>query len=202
MDAEEYPDDVRRILDKYVDPESVTNAETKADLDDWDFANSQEVADALPTRDDVEIDRDTAHSDGVTTREEVEQKVAEADEVGVDERRDALTDAVAREVGAPTEQELQRAQIEAVNDTVTPGDVIEGDDRTSQISVVRDTSGDVVATVGGAGSTGRDVADELGADHYGSIEDFADGMSVEPAPDGRRGLLRDRDGDAVGEVEL
>lgn len=202
---EEYKDDARRIEKKYINPESETDDEVKADLEDADFAQASidEIKEWMLTREDVPLNETNAHRDGVTTREEVQREVEDADDVGFStDRRESITTEVSREIGAPTESDLQRAEIQMVSqETVTPGDVIEGDTRSSQISVVRNQQGEPVATIGGAGSSGRDVAEELGAEHYSSPQEYTDDLSAKPAPDGRRALLYSG-GEAVGEVDL
>lgn len=203
MSAAEYSDDAQRIERDYVDPNSQSYADVLDDLEDADFVNGKEVADWMLTRDDVDITGDTAHTNGVTTREEVAEAVSKADDVGYsEERKNALTDGVSRDVGAPKESELRKAEIGMVSETTTPSAEIEGDTRTSQLSLVRNQGGDVVGVVGGGGSAGKDVAEQLGADHYGGIKEFTDSLYAKPAPDGRKALLYDADGDTVGEVDL
>lgn len=201
--AGEYEDDARRIARDYVDPEAVDVEEIADELRDADFADAavDDVLSWFPDSEEVTTSLGEPHDEGITTREDVERVVDEVDEVGYeDERRDALTDAVSREVGAPSEAEARRAQLTAVSESVSPGDVIEGDDRSTPVSVVRSQSGDVVGTVGPAGS-GADVADELGTEYIGGPNDLTEQMRVEPAPGGREGLVY-VDDDPVGEVEL
>lgn len=203
MSAAEYSDDAQRIERDYVDPNSTTYDDVMGDLEEADFGNPDEIADWMLTTDKVGVTPDTAHTDGVTTREQVAEAVNDADEIGYsEERKKALTDRVSHDVGAPSESDLTRATIGMVNEQTTPSEQIEGDSRTSQLSLVRNQGGDVVGVIGGGGSAGRDVADELGADHYGSVQGFTKSLSAKPAPDGRKALLYDKDGDALGEVDL
>lgn len=201
--AGEYKEDAQRIERDYTDPESVDEDQLREDLEDADFAQAaiEDVVDWFNTREEVREMLGEPHEDGITTRKDVEVAVEATDEVGYSsERTDALTDAVSSEVGAPTAQEAQRAQLSAVNESVSPGDVIEGDERTTPVSVVRDTSGDVVGTVGSPG-TGRDVAEAVGGEYLGGPKDLADRMSVRPAPGGDEGLVY-VDDSPVGEVEI
>lgn len=202
---EEYREDARRIERDYVDPSSETTDDVAKDLENADFAQASidEIKEWVLTRDDVPLNDTNAHRDGVTTREDVLSEVEDADDVGFStDRRESITTEVSREIGAPTEGDLQQAEIRMVSqESVTPGDVIEGDDRRSQISVVRNQEGEAVATIGGAGSSGRDVAQALDAEHYGSPQEYTDSLSAKPAPDGRRALLYSG-GEAVGEVDL
>lgn len=201
--ASEYKEDARRIERDYVDPSSTSRGDIESDLKDADFGNPGEIADWMMDETDVGLDSSNTHLDGVTTREEVERAVNEADDIGYSsDRREALTDAVSKDVGAPRESDLRSAQFQALSqESVTPGEVIEGDSRRSQISVVRNMDGDPVATIGGGGSAGRDVAEALGATHYSSPQQFNDSMSAKPAPDGREALLYSDD-EAVGRVDL
>ena len=201
--ASEYSEDAQRIERDYVNPESTSRAEVEADLEAADFANPDEVGEWVTSAEDVGITPETAHTDGITTREQVEAAVEQADEVGYSsDRREALTDTVSRDVGAPSQSDLQRAQIQTLaQESVTPSEVIEGDTRTSQISVVRNQQGEAVAAIGGGGSAGEDVAQELGATHYSSPQSYNDSMTAKPAPGGRKALLYS-DGEAVGEVDL
>lgn len=200
----EYEEDARRIEREYVSPSSTTREEIEQDLQAEDFANEavDDIKEWILSEEDVGGPALAPHSDGVTTREEIEQAVEQADGVGYGQgRHEAVTSEIARDVGAPSESELQQATMSAVSEAVQPGEVIEGDDRSTPVSVVRDTDGNVAGTVGGAAA--RDVAEEMGAEHLGDLNDFRDSMTVRPAPDGSRGLLYAGDGDvAVGEVNL
>lgn len=201
--AGEYKEDAQRIERDYTDPESVDEDQLREDLEDADFAQAaiDDVVDWFNTGEEVRETLGEPHEDGITTREDVEAAVEATDEVGYSsERSDALTDAVSSEVGAPTAQEAQRAQLSAVSESVSPGEVIEGDDRSTPVSVVRDTGGDVVGTVGSPG-TGRDVAEAVGGEYLGGPQDLADRMSVRPAPGGDEGLVY-VDDSPVGEVDL
>lgn len=203
--AGEYNEDAKRIKRDYTDPEDVTDDELREALRDADFAEGaiDEIieGDWFPTTDEVSDELGEPHQKGITTREDVDAAVDRVDEVGYDDdTHDALTDAVSREVGAPTAQEAQRAQLEAVSESVTPGEVFEGDTRSTPVSVVRNTDGDVVGTAGPSGA-GRDVAEEYGVDYLGGPQDLADRMSVRPGPGGDEGLVY-VDDSAVGEVDL
>jgi len=202
--AGEYSDDAKRIKRDYTDAEDVTEDELREALRDADFADAaidEIMGDGwFPTADEVSEAVGEPHSDGITTREDVGDAVDAVDEVGYgDDTHDALTDAVSREVGAPSEQEAQRASIEAVSDTVTPGEVIEGDERSTPVSVVRNTDGETIGTVGG--NAADDVADELGVRSFGDVNEFSSSLSVRPAPGGNEGLVYAGD-EAVGEVDL
>ena len=201
--AGEYADDARRIRRDYSDPDDVEDDDLREALRDADFAEDaiDDILSWMPTAGEARDELGEPHESGITTREDVEGVVDAINEDGHDDEvADALTDAVSREVGAPTEAEAQRAQLSAVDETVAPGDVIDGDERSTPVSVVRSTDGDVVGTVGPSGS-GRDVADEIGGEYLGGPSDLADGMRVEPAPGGREGLVYVGD-DPVGEVDL
>lgn len=194
----EYGEDAKRIEREYVSPDSTSPEEIEEDLENADFANPDEVADWILSEEDVGGPTLDPHSDGVTTREEVESAVEQADGVGYSEsRREAVTDSLSSEIGAPTESELRGAQARAIGgaDDVTP------EDSSTTVSLVRDQNGEPAAVVGGTSRSGPEAAEEYGVDHYSSPQEFSDSMSVKPAPDGSRGLLY-ADGNAVGEVDL
>lgn len=200
MSETAYKDDAKRIERDYVRPESTSPEEIEADLENADFANPDEVGEWILSDEDVGGAALDPHSEGVTTREQVESDVEQADGVGYsDNRREAVTDSIASEIGAPSESELRGAQARAIGnaDTITP----EGG--STPVSVVRGNNGEPVAAVGGGSSAGPAVAEEQGVPHYSSPQSFSDSMSAKPAPDGSKALLYTNDGtDAVGEVDL
>lgn len=210
MSASEYQEDARRIERDYVDPESTEIEEIREDLEDADFAAAaiDDIEDWIPSRDDIAVpeDPDDAHSGGILTRDEVESAVNQADDIGYsEERRDALTDNVSRQIGAPEASELQQAQLQQVTESVTPSEVVEGDTRSTPVSVVRDTEGDVVGTVGAEGPSTA-VAEEVGGEHLGDLNEFRSSQRAQPAPGGRQAGLyvETPSGERrmVGEVDL
>lgn len=197
--AGEYEEDARRIKSDYTDPDDVEEGDLRDALEDADFAQSSidDVLSWIPNAEEVREAVGEPHADGITTREDVEAAVDSVDGVGYDDgSHDALTDAVASEVGAPTEQEARRVQIEA-----TTGDVRTPEDgRSTSASVVRNTHGDAVGVVGPKG-WGSEVAETEGVEYLGGPNQLAETMSVKPAPGGREGLAYVR-GEPVGEVDL
>lgn len=206
--AGEYKEDAERIERDYVDPSSETREEVRQDLEDADFAQAaiDDIEDWIPTREDVEIPStpEEAHDGGVMTREQVESAVSQAEDAKgadySDAREDALTDAVSQEIGAPTQQNLETSQIQTVSESVTPSEVFEDDTRSTPVSVVRDTEGDVVGTVGSR-KAGQDVAEEVGGEYLGDLNEYRSSMTAKPAPGGDRAMLY-VDDEAVGEVDL
>lgn len=210
MSASDYADDARRIERDYVDPESTSIEEIREDLEDADFAAAAipDIEDWIPSRGDIRVpsDPDEAHEGGVLTREKVEKAVVQADDIGYsEERRDALTDGVSREIGAPSEENLRASQVQQVTESVAPADVVEGDERTTPVSIVRNTEGEVVGTVGASGP-GEAVAEEVGGEHLGDLNEFRSRQRSQPAPDGRRAALTVETPsgrrEIVGEVDL
>lgn len=157
-------------------------------------AELQDVADNVVTVDDVVRSPDVDPESGPVFREDVEaatQDMSAMSEIGdSEERLDAVTDAASREIGAPSENAFERAQIQAVGgaDAVTPAN---RDDLSSEsgtgISVIRDESGDPVAAFGGAeqgGVTPEETAQELGAERYygtgtEALQQVQDDLSLE-----------------------
>lgn len=204
MVEDKYRDDAERIERDYVSPNGALTADEIEDaLEENDFADAaiDDISDWIATPDDVMDELGEPHSNGVTTREDVERATESANrDKAAEARAPDLSDHVSRDVGAPDSDELRRAQLSTFDDTTTPDDVLGEGAGKQSVSIVRNQSGDPVATVGG-GSGGRQVADELGATHYTNPQEYNDDMTVDPAPDGREGLLRLR-GEAVGEVDL
>lgn len=200
----EYEEDARRIEREYINPTSTSQDDVEEDLRNENFAEGaiDDIKDWILSEEDVGGPALDPHSDGVTTREEIHEAVENADGVGYSSsHRDSVTSAIARDVGAPTESELQQAQLSALSESVTPGEMIEGDDRSTPSSVVRDTEGDPVGIVGP--QSGQEIAEEMGVEYLGSSpSDFADDLSVQAAPDGSRGLLYYNGRAAIAEVDL
>jgi hypothetical protein len=197
-----YEDDAERIERDYVDPDSATEQEIRDDLEDAGFDESaidsfvDDVVEQMGTVDDVGVDLGNAHGDGITTQQDVERAVEEmgSDEI-VGDRSGAIADEVANEIAAPSESELQSAEIDSLTqDTVTP----EGG--STPVSVVRNQSGDAVATIGGGSNQREQVADQVGADRsYSSPQEAVDDLGGVPAPDGSSLGLTLGD-DVIGEV--
>jgi len=204
----DYEEDAERIERDYVDADSVTEEEIRRDLRDAGFApdSIDDVSGWMGDLDDVSIDRESAHSDGITTREDVSRTVdrdLDASDKTAETRRDAIEDAVARDIGAPRESDLRREQTRSLTqNTGTPGELLDdpSDTRTTPVSLVEDSRGNTVASIGG-GAGGREVADELGVRHYSSPEAATRDMGSAPSPDGSRAALTLGD-DVVGEVEI
>jgi len=203
----DYEEDVERIEREYVGSDSVDPDQILEDLEEagFDFdegdrgAFKDAIMDGIASTDDVGVEPNRAGRDGITTREDVEQAVREtasSGKIASGGRSDAITDAVASEVGAPSEGDLQRAQ----QDTLTGGETIDTTD-TLSTSVVRDSRGNAVATIGG-GKRGREVSEDIGAQrHYSSPQEAVDDMGAAPSPDGSSAALTLGD-DVVGEVDL
>jgi hypothetical protein len=140
------------------------------------------------------------HGDERLDLDEVERRVPtlqliEDDEI-VGDRSGAIADEVANEIAAPSESELQSAEIDSLTqDTVTP----EGG--STPVSVVRNQSGDAVATIGGGSNQREQVADQVGADRsYSSPQEAVDDLGGIPSPDGDSlGLTLGND--VIGEVD-
>ena len=206
-----YEEDAARIERDYVDSDSVDVQDILEDLDDADFDFTEgdrgsfldAIMDDIGSTDDVDIEPNSPDKEGITTREEVDGIVRSStgDKAVSSDRQDAITDAVSSEVGAPRSSDLRSAQIGTLSDSVTPSDVIDGDSRTSQISVVRNSRGDAVATIGGGGASGEDVASELGTEHFSSPAEYTSSLSAAPSPDGSSAAITLGD-DVVGEVDI
>lgn len=208
--ASEYEEDARRIERDYVDPDSTSIEEIREDLEDYDFAAAaiDYIEDWIPSRGDIPVpeDPEEAHEGGVMTREMVDKAVEQADKIGYSgARKQALSDGVSREIGAPRESDLRSAQLEQVTESVSPAAIVEGDERTTPVSIVRNTEGDVVGTVGASGP-GEAVAEEMGGEHLGDLNEFRSRQRSQPAPGGRQaGLYLETPSgqrELVGEVDL
>jgi len=198
-----YEEDAERIEREYVESDSATEAEIREDLDEAGFDQSaiddfvDDVVDAMASVEDLGIDRvDGPHSDGITTREDVERAAEDvaAEEIAGD-RTGAIADRAADDIAAPSESELQQSQIQTLTqDSVVP----EGG--STPVSVVRNQSGDAVATIGGGSNQRQQVADQVGAERsYSSPQEAVDDLSGQLSPDGSSLGLKLGD-DVIGEV--
>jgi hypothetical protein len=198
----DYEDDAARIEREYVDPDSATEQDIRDDLDEAGFDESaidsfvDDVVDQMGTVEDVGLDRGNAHADGITTAQDVERAVEEmsSDKISSD-RNGAIADEVSSEIAAPSESELQNDEVQTLTqETVTP----EGG--STPVSVVRNQSGDAVATIGGGSNQREQVADQVGAERsYSSPQEAVDDLGGVPAPDGSSLGLTLGD-DVIGEV--
>jgi len=198
----DYEEDAERIEQEYVESDSATEAEIREDLDEAGFDQSaiddfvDDVVDAMASVEDLGIDRETAHSDGITTREDVERAAEDvaAEEIAGD-RTGAIAERAADDIAAPSESELQQSQIQTLTqDSVVP----EGG--STPVSVVRNQSGDAVATIGGGSNQRQQVADQVGAERsYSSPQEAVDDLSGQLSPDGSSLGLKLGD-DVIGEV--
>lgn len=104
-------DDVERVDREYVDPDSTTRDEIRADLEDAGIEG--DAATAFETRmltaSAVAQAAEDAES-GVVTREDVESAVSRSSVPHALSRENALVDAASQEIGAPTESSLAQAR--------------------------------------------------------------------------------------------
>lgn len=122
--SSEYPEDAERIEPTYVDPDSETLDEVRSDLEDAGFGDdsAEKFAEELVVSEDVIEEINPDDRVGVTTREDVDQTVNELDNYDMDNRRkDSVTEGTAREIGAPTENQVTQARGEAAQ-RVDPDD--------------------------------------------------------------------------------
>jgi hypothetical protein len=166
------------------------------------------VSDRVVTQDmvDVAVMAAETDSDGPLYRDDVERAIDSAADgkqfVGAS-RGETATRA-AREVGAPSREAVQDAAFEAVqerSESTTPAEMDSVDsDGTTPITVIRDTSGEPAAVLGGASAEATEqIAAETGAQVYKSPDSFME--DVEPDGTGRRVDLR-AGKSKIGEVEI
>ena len=196
MVEDAYKDDAKRIERDYVGSDSVTRDEIEQDLEDRDFNTDaiDDIVEWLGTREDVELDSSNAHEGGITTREDVRDRMrSDLGDKVAETRSGAIEEAVAREIGAPRERDLRAEQMRLVS-AETVGD--------TPTSVVRDSRGNPVATIGGGSRAGPEVSEEIGAQrHYASPREAIEDMRSAPAPDGSSAAITLGD-TVVGEVEI
>jgi len=110
-------DDVKRVINNYVDPDSTQEGELEDDLDDAGFTQSAIDAfadNAITVEEAAEtVEKERGASPGLTTREQVEDSVSGIDKPGSDSRQAAISREISRDLGAPTEAEADRARSQA-----------------------------------------------------------------------------------------
>lgn len=108
----DYDDDVERVDSDYVDPNSVTRDDIRADLEDAGIEGNEAdmFEDQIYNEGDAVDETRSRHGDGIITREDVETTVSGTSRPHAEDRDDALTDAAAQEIGAPTEDSLAQAR--------------------------------------------------------------------------------------------
>lgn len=177
--------------------------------DDYDMADrvaevADSVSDRVATVEDVEAAVESRRQEGKPTfREEVETAVDEVsrEREFVGDSPDNVADRTAREIGAPSETNFRREATQAVAqaEQVTPSEVVEGTSAKTPVQVIEDSSGEVVAATGGpSAETGRQVAEELGAE-YMDTQEVVDEMSTAGTGDRVDLTLRGR---KIGEVDV
>lgn len=189
----QYAEDARRIQRDY-NITGTTRDEIRQQLEDADFspASIEDVAGWIVTVDDLDLD--SAHLDQITTQEDIRDALDDADTVGMpDSHKQRLVQDASSRVGAPTRAEKRDRMLEAIErrETITP----EGSSATDEI--IRDMNGEavVIQTRGGRNRDVRGQYEQTDPDLVdAAVRDSGDlfdeeNYTVEPAPDGRRGML-------------
>lgn len=176
------------------------------DLDDRVAAVSDAVADDVATVEQVDRavrERQEQAGDRPMFREDVEGAVDSVSEERefVGASPDDVADEQARDLGAPSRTNYERAAAQTVAqaDSVTPSDVVEGTGSKTPVQVIRGESGEPVAATGGpGGEVSRQVADEIGAE-YMSADEVTSEMRTAGSGDRVDLTLRGR---KIGEVDV
>ncbi len=179
--------------------------------DDYDLGErvesvAESVSKRVATVEEVEaaIRERQDQTSGPTFRSHVETAVDEVASSGqqfVGATEGEVTSQQAREVGAPSETAFRRqaTQTVAQAEQVAPADVLEGTSAKTPVSVIEDSSGEVVAATGGpSDEMGREVAEQMDAP-YMSREQVVESMDVDGAGDRVDLTLAGR---KIGEVEV
>jgi len=182
--------------------DSVAQALDQYDLDLTD-AVVDDVSGDIATREDFE---NAVQNADPTFREDVSDAVdgvaSSKDVVGGS--ADDIVDDLARQASAPTKADFQRsvAQSVAQSDSVNPSEAFDDVSRETEVSVIRNSSGDAVAVAGGANASDRQrVADMVGAETvYDDPTEVTSDVSPQ-AEGGGRASLRLR-GEEIGEVQV
>jgi len=256
MADDEYDDMVERILDEDVDPNSVSEADIRNDLNQSNTSqiggdNVDIVLENTLTVDDIDeavggLDETPTSSelgavvDGVedervgsdervrnvedlasetyATKEDIDVALDEvtetedrgyvskedvADAVGlVEEQKEVVgsdpVETTARDIGAPSETDVNRAASSAVRDadTVEVQEVVDGSDSSTPVSTLRDENGDPAAVIGQTNAAER-VADEVGVEAVAPDE-----VDVSVRKTGRSSATVEVEGVRAGEVDI
>jgi len=197
--------------------DSITSVSDDYDMADRVEAVEDAVSDRVATVEEVEAavrERQEQKGAEPTFREDVEgavDSVAETQEF-VGESPDEVAAEQAREVGAPSQRDYERArtQLATGDDSVSPADVLGEEEATSlqgvgsttankDATVIHDESGDPVALTGApTQEAGERMAEELGSE-YVSITEVNESIGLDQSEG--RATLTFR-GEPVGEVEV
>ena len=187
--------------------DAIVNVSDDYGMDDRVESVEAGVRDRVATREDVTRsinERREQKGSRPTFREDVEaavDSVAERKQI-VGEGPAEITQERSRELGAPSEQEFDRARTRTIaqGEQVSPSE-IGVSDRKTPVSVVTNDSGEAVGVVGGSNAEDRrGVAEHVGANRvFDSINDLENSFGLDQSP-GRATLTID--GEAVGEVDV
>ena len=189
--------------------DSITSVVDDYDMGDRVDSVSAGVEERVATREDVESAvqervQQTRAENRPTFREDVESAVSEVS--SEKELRGATASEVAgeqaREVGAPSRQEFDRARTRTIaqGEQVNPSE-IGVSDRSTPVSVITNDRGDAVGVVGGSRAEDRQgVAEEVGTDRvFDSVTELEESFGLEQS---ERGATLTIDGESVGEVDI
>jgi len=184
------------VADKY---DMQDRVEAVSDASKQRFATFEDI------RVSVEAERETAQSQGEPVfREDVDDAIA-----GVEQRkelvgqsRDQVVDTEATRVGAPTRQQFERAEVQAVaqGEQVSPKEAGVSD-RSTPVSVITSQSGETLGVVGGSRAEDRQgVAEQVGTDRvFESVDDLGSAFGLQQS-EGRATVTLD--GKPVADLDV
>lgn len=168
---EAYDDDAARIDREYIPDDATTQAEINRALEDAGFpkASQSHISSWLVD----EADAWEQVGDGVQDADSVQRELDRASRGTVSDRR-------AEQIADNVESEIRgsKAQTLAQSDQVTPSEAGVSD-RSTPVSVIRDTSGNAVGVAGGLEDDRQAIADQEGARAYDSLQDLQDDLVTE-----------------------
>lgn len=137
----DYEDDVERVARDYVDPNATTQSEVRQELEDAGIEGVSNgfFTDRITTVEDVtQAVADGGTRGSLTLREDVEQAASGLDAPDADSRLDTVTRDAARDLGAPSESEVDSAR----RQVIAQADIEAGGDQSSNTITLR-SNGDL-----------------------------------------------------------
>jgi hypothetical protein len=193
---------------------AITSVADDYELDDRVSEVAESVSKRVATVEEVQaaVRERQEQADGPTFRQHVETAVNEVERSGqqfVGASPGEVASQQAREIGAPSETNFNRAATQATmpDDAVSPADLGVGSQDTA-VNVIEDESGQPLVAFGGAGEidgrpAGEVVAEEIGAEYAGTgtdaLDDVRGQFDVEGAGETVALTFRGR---KVGEVDV
>jgi hypothetical protein len=189
-------DSMAAVADKY---DMQDRVEAVSDASKQRFATVEDI------RVSVEAERETAQSQGEPVfREDVNDAIASVEQRKelVGQSRDQVVESESRRVGAPTRQQFERAEVQAVaqGEQVSPKEAGVSD-RSTPVSVITSQSGETLGVVGGSRAEDRQgVAEQVGTDRvFETVDELGSAFGLQQS-EGRATVTLD--GKPVADLDV